>query len=557
MTTQASTPAGEATDGHSDAKVEEAKEEATDGGHTDEKAAELRDGAKEEEWFPSHKYFVAGTWSNFSALPMHWNGSDFVHVVTVGSKGWESFQILQGGQWDKTYYPSAKDANPYLEWKLRGPDSFGNGKNWTIGIPPDKGCDERNVAKTGEHFRITVSIDGQSDVTEVSWKQLTSAEMKEALPRSRLRALGPRRILVLRHGSRPDNAADPPLDLLGFSQAKQAARHLGREAQKIGVAPIMALFCSPFLRAQQTAVPVAQALKLPIRVEEGFCELLAHQWLFSEDPLPCLGLQRDGRPPASLFDQAYKSAVKPFYPDIVGRMAKGDAEGRRRPTKRHRKAIQAALSAARGGSVVVVGHASTHDFLAQALCPMEHLEANHTPHCVDHCSITEILEQDGAWRLAAFGARPAREEPAQQVKPDAEPRQPKPDEEPPPAASEPAAAPAKSIAARLADEDARAKAAAIRALREEGRLAQQAYEDDQPVWVVVGGAGSNGIVARRGVSLHSPELNRLQMGARVVQLDLKRDRLHYRKLEGDGPDFGWVTVKNKDGELVRREADAG
>mmetsp|Transcript_102657 Transcript_102657/g.306586 ORF Transcript_102657/g.306586 Transcript_102657/m.306586 type:complete len:535 (-) Transcript_102657:86-1690(-) len=511
---------------------------------------------KEEEWFPSHKYFIAGTWSNFSPVAMHWDGSNFVHLMAVGSKGWESFQILQGGDWDRTYYPSVRNANPFANWKLRGPDNQGNGKNWTLGVPPDDGCNAKNAAKGGEHYRITVAVDGESLVTEVAWKQLTPQEVKDAPPSSGLRARGPRRVLVLRHGSRPDTVADPPLDALGFRQAEQAAMHFGRDAKKIGVAPITALFCSPFLRALQTAAPVAQALNLPICVEEGFCELLAHQWLHAQDPLPSLGPLREGLPPASLLDGEYRSAVRPSYPDVIGRMRKGDTEGRRRPTKRHRQAIQAALAAAQGGSVLVVGHGATHDFLAEALCPQQHLQVNHTPHCVPHCGITEILEQAGTWHLAAFGSLPWQGEPAREAKLEAE-RRSKPDDDGPPAAAEPVAtpaqAPSKTLAERMAEEDARVRAAAAEALRDQQRLEQEAYEYEQPIWVVVGGATTRGILARSGASLHSRELDRLKTGARVIQLGLKRDRLHYRKLEGDGPEFGWVSIRNKDGELMRRE----
>jgi len=97
------------------------------------------------------------------------------------------------------------------------------------------------------------------------------------------------------------------------------------------------------------------------------------------------------------------------------------------------------------------------------------------------------------------------------------------------------------------------RAAAAEALRDQQRLEQEAYEYEQPIWVVVGGATTRGILARSGASLHSRELDRLKTGARVIQLGLKRDRLHYRKLEGDGPEFGWVSIRNKDGELMRRE----
>ena len=86
-----------------------------------------------------------------------------------------------------------------------------------------------------------------------------------------------RRLLVLRHGSRPDRGVDPPLDALGRQEAAQAAMYLAREAamRTKDTMPIVAIYCSPFRRALETAVPVARALKLPICVEWGSCELLA------------------------------------------------------------------------------------------------------------------------------------------------------------------------------------------------------------------------------------------------------------------------------------------
>lgn len=74
------------------------------------------------------------------------------------------------------------------------------------------------------------------------------------------------------------------------------------------------------------------------------------------------------------------------------------------------------------------------------------------------------------------------------------------------------------------------------------------------VWIVVGGRGGAGITARRGQSLKSPELPaRLAHGARVEQVELDGDRLRYRKLSGDGPDFGWVSLSYKGGRLLKRD----
>jgi len=74
------------------------------------------------------------------------------------------------------------------------------------------------------------------------------------------------------------------------------------------------------------------------------------------------------------------------------------------------------------------------------------------------------------------------------------------------------------------------------------------------VWTVVGGSDSGGITVRRGRSLKTEELKvRLEHGARVEQVRLVGDRLHYRRLEGEGPDFGWVSLCCKGAPLLKKD----
>lgn len=71
-------------------------------------------------------------------------------------------------------------------------------------------------------------------------------------------------------------------------------------------------------------------------------------------------------------------------------------------------------------------------------------------------------------------------------------------------------------------------------------------------WVVVGGVGKGGIVVRNQKSLNAPEcITRLSTGATVEQIELEAGRLHYKKIDGDGPDFGWVSVSSKGKPLVK------
>jgi broad specificity phosphatase PhoE len=92
---------------------------------------------------------------------------------------------------------------------------------------------------------------------------------------------------MARHGERLDFADpswaasasrphDPPLAPLGFWQAERTAVRLADE----GIAHVVS---SPFLRAVQTAYPLARALEMPLKIEPGLSEWLNRDW-FSEPP---------------------------------------------------------------------------------------------------------------------------------------------------------------------------------------------------------------------------------------------------------------------------------
>mmetsp|Transcript_144349 Transcript_144349/g.462430 ORF Transcript_144349/g.462430 Transcript_144349/m.462430 type:complete len:568 (-) Transcript_144349:94-1797(-) len=64
------------------------------------------------------------------------------------------------------------------------------------------------------------------------------------------------------------------------------------------------------------------------------------------------------------------------------------------------------------------------------------------------------------------------------------------------------------------------------------------------VWEVVGGADKGGILVRDGQATSSAQLEeRLASGALVEELELKGDRLQYRRLSGTGPETGWVSLQ--------------
>ncbi|CAE8606976.1 unnamed protein product, partial [Polarella glacialis] len=65
-----------------------------------------------------------------------------------------------------------------------------------------------------------------------------------------------------------------------------------------------------------------------------------------------------------------------------------------------------------------------------------------------------------------------------------------------------------------------------------------------PVWHVVGGVDKGGILVREGADFDSAQAKaRLSTGSLVEQLELQRERLHFRRLTGTGPDTGWVSTR--------------
>lgn len=71
------------------------------------------------------------------------------------------------------------------------------------------------------------------------------------------------------------------------------------------------------------------------------------------------------------------------------------------------------------------------------------------------------------------------------------------------------------------------------------------------VWQVVGGKKDGGIKVRAGKEKDSQEEpERLSCDAFVKQLELDGERLFYERLSGEGPYYGWVSLKFKDKDLL-------
>jgi len=138
---------------------------------TNARAIVVADASKqgvESKWTSSYRppkvLWIASTWNKWSPKEMKWDGSRFVEDVTIGKTGWESFQVLVMGRWEASLYPSVRDGNPYVEYKLLGPDSKGHGRNFTIGRHP------RDAMRPGDRLKVAVDVDAKGAARRVSWK---------------------------------------------------------------------------------------------------------------------------------------------------------------------------------------------------------------------------------------------------------------------------------------------------------------------------------------------------------------------------------------------------
>ena len=154
-------------------------------------------------------------------------------------------------------------------------------------------------------------------------------------------------VWIARHGHRFDFAYpewfltaarryDPALSDEGFVQVQQLANRLKQE-------PIDHLFCSPFLRAIQTAQPIAQLLDLPLKIERGLGEWLNPDWMTEypqTSPLEELTQKYS-------IDQPYSSRLIPTYPESESAMMQRMAS------------IAGQLVTEFSGNLLLVGHGAT------------------------------------------------------------------------------------------------------------------------------------------------------------------------------------------------------
>jgi broad specificity phosphatase PhoE len=191
-------------------------------------------------------------------------------------------------------------------------------------------------------------------------------------------------IWIARHGNRQDFADpdwaetadrphDPGLSPDGVEQARQLARRVAR----LGVDRLLS---SPFLRAVQTAAPVAEALDQPIFLEPGLGEWQNEDWFDTraETLSPSVLADRFGR-----VQPGHEPCRAPTYP-----------ESRHESLARIGAAAQCLAERFPDDTLLLVGHGMTvlgvlHGLIGSDVpdpgCPL--------------ASLTQAVREDGAWTI--------------------------------------------------------------------------------------------------------------------------------------------------------------
>eukprot|EP00971_Amphidinium_carterae_P178659 3544181-Amphidinium_carterae.1 len=97
------------------------------------------------------------------------SGGVYTHVLRLGSNRWESFQILCDANWERCLYPSSKDASPAEPHTICGPDEFGHGYNWTVGLKDDDG-------REGMCFEVQLLVDDTECAKRITWQQVSASD---------------------------------------------------------------------------------------------------------------------------------------------------------------------------------------------------------------------------------------------------------------------------------------------------------------------------------------------------------------------------------------------
>jgi len=185
-------------------------------------------------------------------------------------------------------------------------------------------------------------------------------------------------VILVRHGQTAWNPeerfrgrANIPLDAIGLAQAEATARYV------LAHWTPAAIYCSPLLRARQTAEQIAQPLRLHERTHPGFLDIDYGAW--------------EGHTPDDLRDQGWAKALDMWYTHPHDAPIPG---GEMLQTVRLRAmgALGEIVERHRGGTVVIVAHTVVNRLILLGILNVGNERFWHLGQ--DTCAIN-VLEFDG------------------------------------------------------------------------------------------------------------------------------------------------------------------
>lgn len=208
---------------------------------------------------------------------------------------------------------------------------------------------------------------------------------------SNLEQQAKRSIYMARHGERIDyldpywlekpgatgDELDSPLSGNGLRQARDLAERLADE-------PIDHIFASPFLRTIQTALPIAEKLDLPIKLERGIGEGLRSK-NYLRDPRVWSTEDRNIMFPQ--VDLEHNSVIDPPWPEEAPQTCERAA------------ATISKLLEMYDGNFLLIGHGITVMSMCWDLLPQK-------PELFGgFCALHRIDQHDEGWHIAVQGER--------------------------------------------------------------------------------------------------------------------------------------------------------
>ena len=196
-----------------------------------------------------------------------------------------------------------------------------------------------------------------------------------------------RTLYLVRHGERLDavnrnwygvdgNKYDPPLSEKGHWQAQRVGERLRQE-------DVDYIFASPYIRALQTAQPIAEALDMPFYVDEGIGEWLGRA-LIPNPPNIIAPIKRAAD--FSYMGLTHPAKILPVYPETVQQVF-----------DRLHQAVDYLLETYEG-NLLLVGHGRVVTGIAHRLTGQPESAFKYDLAC-----LTKLVLHDGKWEVRLNG----------------------------------------------------------------------------------------------------------------------------------------------------------